>query len=358
MTLEGFNPTVQRAVALLLDEIERGAVAEPAAVFDFDDTVVIGDIGELALRRQVEELLFGLTPEHFDSLLPREPLGVTHIARAYGGARIADLSADLAAYYAEIHGTFEGMAGDRPLSDVRETSAYRDFVVKANLLFDGLIETEGLGKSWVYPWTARFFAGLCPDLVTDLSRRTWLAEAAAPLGERLLVSPETGAGKAGPQRLSIRTGIRFVPAMKALFDALEAAGVPVYVVTASLEPIVAATATEIYGLRRERVFGMRAVVKDGLYTDEVDERDGYAATFGPGKTRVIRNFIRRAPVLVAGDSDTDYDMLTAFPETRVRLVIDRGKGGAMAELYEKARRGEDGVVLQGRDDRLGVFVPK
>lgn len=355
-----WNPRVKSALDELLHTRGRESAAfdasPPAAVFDFDDTCIFGDIGEQALRRQIDDLVFGLDPDHFDRLLPREPGGATHMPSNHGGARIADLAADLADHYARLRADFPAMGDAKPPVSIRERPEYADFVVKMNLLFDGLIDTPGVGKAWVYPWTARFFTGLDRAAVRAMGLEAWDEASGAPIGVRALASPAHFASRAGAQAFAIRTGIRRLPEMAWLMDALHGAGFDVFVVTASLQDVVAPTAARVYGIDETRVFGMRTVMQGDHYTDTVDERDGYAITFGPGKTRVIENFVGRAPLLVAGDSDTDHHMLTAFPETRVRLVIDRGQGGAMAELRARGERGEDGVVVQRRDEKLGVFT--
>ena len=60
-----------------------------------------------------------------------------------------------------------------------------------------------------------------------------------------------------------------------------------------------------------------------------------------------------APVLVAGDSNGDYEMLTAFKDLKLGLIINAGNGGAIGELAES---GNPKYVVQNRDLALGVFV--
>jgi hypothetical protein len=48
-------------------------------------------------------------------------------------------------------------------------------------------------------------------------------------------------------------------------------------------------------------------------------------------------------------------MLTAFPSTRVRLVIDRHKKGEIAHVARRARAGEIGFLVQEIDPRRGIF---
>jgi hypothetical protein len=61
------------------------------------------------------------------------------------------------------------------------------------------------------------------------------------------------------------------------------------------------------------------------------------------------------PVLVAGDSDNDTAMLTSFPDTRLRLIVNRRQGGKIARLLRLAARGERGFLAQEIDPRRGEF---
>ena len=67
-------------------------------------------------------------------------------------------------------------------------------------------------------------------------------------------------------------------------------------------------------------------------------------------------------MFVAGDSDGDYAMLTAFDTLQMRLVINRNKKGDIHTLYEEAIEpasvpGTPRTLLQGRDDNEGAFRP-
>ena len=84
-----------------------------------------------------------------------------------------------------------------------------------------------------------------------------------------------------------------------------------------------------------------------------------------GKTAAIKSYVSplygwRDPVLVAGDSNGDYSMLTEFPDMRVGLIIDKNQTGQIGELRQKALDTENGgpaspYVLQRRGDPKPEF---
>ncbi|MEI6614280.1 MAG: hypothetical protein WCL37_05235 [Chrysiogenales bacterium] len=82
---------------------------------------------------------------------------------------------------------------------------------------------------------------------------------------------------------------------------------------------------------------------------------GLAPNFGPGKAENLRRLLDSEPVFVAGDSSGDYEMMTAFPGTRLKLLIRRSQPGKMAALYKKSLAGDRQYLLQDVDPALGQF---
>jgi hypothetical protein len=80
-----------------------------------------------------------------------------------------------------------------------------------------------------------------------------------------------------------------------------------------------------------------------------------------GKATVIRNFIKEAPLFVAGDSDGDFEMMTQFPQTKLIYLVNRVKGGDIGSLYKEALPGQANpdrvVLLQGRNENTGLWRP-
>ncbi|MCB9476106.1 MAG: hypothetical protein H6685_04490 [Deltaproteobacteria bacterium] len=385
----GWNPRLKSALERLIAEYrvepsDFDPPDAPVAVFDFDNTTVFGDFGEQVFRHQVDRLVFGMTPEHFAKRMPDNPRGITHVAEKFGGAAINDLAADIADAYAVLHGAYEGLGGGSSLEETRRLPEYPEFRAKFNLLFDALIETPGIGKIYAYPWSIQIFAGMTRRRLHELSHSVWEHELRAPIGVIDLESPANLKSRSGVQRTRVLSGIRVVDETARLYRALRAAGFHVYIVTASFQEIITPLAYEFehpYFVGRDRVCGTRLMPAEHIdngppvddaaeatpvagpddewtFTDELDTRHGYAVTYGPGKVQVIDSVIGRAPVLVAGDSDTDFEMLVEYPETRVRLLIDRGsRGSVMDDLFARADKGEASYFRQTRDEKKGTFLP-
>ncbi|MGM9765311.1 MAG: hypothetical protein ACI3ZO_03030, partial [Candidatus Cryptobacteroides sp.] len=69
---------------------------------------------------------------------------------------------------------------------------------------------------------------------------------------------------------------------------------------------------------------------------------GYDQTFMDGKVACIRKLIAprhggKDPVLVAGDSSGDYQMLTSFEGMKLGLIFDRGSSSSLRTLIDKVQ---------------------
>ena len=100
----------------------------------------------------------------------------------------------------------------------------------------------------------------------------------------------------------------------------------------------------------DQIFGIR-VALDAQSRLTTQDPVAYPITFREGKADIIRQFIGRTPVLVAGDADTDFEMLT-LPEVPIRLLINRNQTGLISTLYQAPS-----ILLQGLDLRTGRFRP-
>ena len=120
-------------------------------------------------------------------------------------------------------------------------------------------------------------------------------------------------------------------AQKELIQDLQTAGARVWIVSASNQWLVQVTAPHL-GVPVEQVVGMRVVVESGVLTDKIAD----PITYRQGKVDAIREFIGQDPVLVAGDSMTDYEMLKIAKE--IALVINPiDKGPANKNIARLAR---------------------
>jgi hypothetical protein len=131
------------------------------------------------------------------------------------------------------------------------------------------------------------------------------------------------------------------------------AGCRIIVSTAS-NPLVVETMMQRTDFTAERVIGMAARSENGILQDTL--APGLAPNFGPGKVENMRQFLDQEPVFAAGDSSGDYEMMTAFPATRMKLLIRRPQPGKMALLYQKALAGDPHYLLQDVEPVSGQFT--
>ena len=312
-----------------------------AAVFDFDNTCVFRDIGQAVFRAQLADLRFRIAPETLAALIPENgPDGDPALeGRPWTGLRAAAL---------EHYRTLWPYIQTGRIAEAQATPAYPAFTALLYWLAASARRSEALGPRYVLGLLARLQAG---------HRLSELREFCADVLNRALAEPLAEAEFAArlPEPLGViaaayPTGFAPFADMRDLMRVLQARGVACSVVSASSEWLVR-TAAPLLGfpLAPDHIFGVRANMAGDLVLPE--DAPDYPITWRAGKNEVIDRFIRRRPWLVAGDADTDYDMLTR-PDAELRLVINRRLGGRIAELYRRPD-----ILVQGIDLERGCFCP-
>ncbi|ACL62605.1 HAD family hydrolase [Methylobacterium nodulans] len=341
----------------------------PYAVFDWDNTSIMNDCQEALLMYQINTLSFKLTPAEFAEIIRQNvPPGKFSDDYKNAAGTTVDLDAicaDLDADYMWLHGAYKGLSGSQPLADIVKTAHFEDFRAKLYFLYEAVNDTHGVDIG--YPWVIYLLTNMT---VPDVSR---LAEASndAALGAALVrtkyTSPVDRAGRAGVVSVSHFHGIRLCTEVGGLMDTLQRNGIDVYVSTASLEDVVAVFATFPkygYNIQRSHVLGLRLEQEGDVFKNAY--RKGWPLNWGPGKTAVIkRELVSKkgyGPILVAGDSDGDYDMLRDFADTRVGLIVNRMKKGKIGELSKAAadtlHAEAPRFLLQGRQETTGNWRPQ
>lgn len=351
----GWAPANHRALEAWLESVaNRDWETAPVAVFDWDNTCIYNDIGEATFRYQLDRLAIRLTPDELAEHLPEELDGHRELD---SGVSLGDLRADILDAYRQLHPLIVG--GD--IDAARALPAHRDFRAKAAFLYESLYGSEYIPHTHALVWLVGWLAGYRTEEVNGIVEATLEQVRAEPNDRITWVS--ASAGRAGNQEHAFRTGLCPHPEMQALMQALEGAGVRVFVVSASAELVVEAAARALdYPIGPEAIFGVRVVIDDGVITTRALPGGDYPVTYRAGKVDVIRSLIGADPIFVAGDADTDYEMLTEFPGIELRLIINRNKlDDEIGALYFEALRGQASegpqTLLQGRDEARCSFQP-
>lgn len=373
----GWHPFNRAQLEKLLQSKGRGnrayaAARPPYAVLDWDNTSVFLDVEEATITYQLANLRFNVTPEELEHWVK---LGVpsTPFAHEYNNAAgqevdIDKITDDIVHSYRWLYTHYAGLAGDKPLDEVRRSAHYANFTSKLRYLYDALDGTFGAEVS--YLWITYFFTGLDETQVRTLVRDAMEWQLQQPIERVTWTSPDELPGEAGVVKVTWKNGLRLLPEMQELYRTTREEGVDVWVCTASLSAVIREISSNPrfgYANGAEFVIGMELEQdRKGRFLPLA--RKGYELTFGPGKTAAVqRRLVSRygyGPILVAGDSHGDEDMLQDFPDTLLSLIIKRSArpGSKLARLHQLAaeQRGQESprYLLQERDETRGCFRPE
>ena len=339
------------------------------AVFDYDNTTVMQDVELAVMGWQLENLRLRFTPEEVWGLFAPQIPDLDTVLTGAGAEGISArmLIKDIESDYRAITSAAGVRCGEEiteeQLAEARKTPEYEDFRAKLMALYEGTYETfdyrEGLMiiVALFHNMTTTEMSALVKQAVADQVAKECLQEL-------VWESPEMGA--AGKVSMPVSDGLALSDEMRRLYKALEANGIDVYIFSASLEAVVEAMACdpEYLGLDSTRVFAIRLKHNpEDLVKQEYTPF--FIRPYKEGKTAAIKSYVAplygwRDPVLVAGDSNGDYNMLTEFPDMRLGLIIDKNQTGPIGELRQEAldaeKEGRNGLyVLQRRADPKPEF---
>ena len=320
----------------LLAEVRPGDLA----VFDWDNTCIFGDIGEALLRRLTFELAFAIDTRAMAATIPDTINDIDHIL-------IKGMPYPLKKMKNAVFAAYEQLQHEAPAKG-REgvDESYRVFTSGLLALNRALEETPGIGCEFAYPWVNLLLQGLSLAEFDRLAKAVIEEELISPLSRHAVSDPQ------GRWHYEWSNGVRPYPEMKDLAAAWQDRGGAVVVSTASnrqlVEKMIAMT-----GFPCRHVIGMGLAIAGDRFGHVLEP--GLRPNLGAGKVANIRALLEDEPVLVAGDSDNDYAMLSTFTSTRMRLIINRQAGGRIALLCCRALAGEKGYLAQGIDSQRGEF---
>ena len=330
-----WDPQVQTALNGLLSNCGEGSYA----VFDFDQTSIVHDISQALWVYQIEHLCFADAPIHdFLDGIPEPESLMPETETTY-----AEMGRVLSEEYKTMTTRVE--AGES-IESIWQSDVYLDFRARMCSLLEAMDEQWG---SWVaFLWQPGLLAGY-----TEAEARALIHDAILEQLGRDKLAVEQWLSPAGRWGGDVMRGIWVSPEMKELYKCLQTANIDAYVCSASLELIVEALACDPvlgFGLPAERVYGLRFVEGEKL-TAQFDSQ--YKQPIKEGKVDCIKAYMAPAygntnPVLVAGDSNGDVPMLTAFSDMKHGLIIDVGRSetSAIGQLATQAKKdGNTGIYI-------------
>ena len=327
-------------------------------VFDWDYTSIYQDTQENLFRYQIDNLRFKMTPAQFSKAI-RKDIPLDNFNKEYSNVKgqpvnITKIANDLDKRYDFLYNNY---IKDKKMSleKVKATEEFKDFRGKLAFLY------EAIGGSFshdiAYPWVLYLFDNMTVNEVQKLAKEANDFGIGNKLGKYVIESSDKLTGEAGKVRYEYKSGLRTQPETANLFHEFEKNGIKVYIVSASLEDIVKVFASDKsygYNLSPDSVYGMRLEMDGNKYRAEY--KHGYPQTQTKGKVEVINRYLKpkhggKDPILVAGDSIGDANMLSEYKGTKVLLLMKRK--GKLDDLAKDAR-----ALVQKRNEQTGLFVPE
>lgn len=347
-------PQNREILSKLIDENKN---KDNYVVFDWDYTSIYQDTQENLFRYQIDNLKFKMTPEEFSKAI-RTDIPLDDFDKDYSNINgeainITKIGNDLDKTYTFI---YENYLKDQKmtLDEIKATEEFKDFRGKLAFLY------EAIGGSFShdvsYPWVLYLFHGMTRQEVKALAKEANDFGIGNKLESYTIESSDILIGEAGKVSYKYKSGLRTQPEIANLFHELRDNGIKVYVVSASLQDIVQVFANDRsygYNLDEENVYGMRLEMNGDKYT--YNYKKGYPQTQTKGKVEIINKYIKprhngKEPILVAGDSSGDYNMLTEFKEIKVLLLMKRE--GKLDDLVNDSR-----AIIQKRNPQTGLLSP-
>ena len=348
-------PKNREALSKLIDENKNQG---NYVVFDWDYTSIYQDTQENLFRYQIDNLKFKMTPAQFSKAI-RKDIPLDNFAKDYVNVKgqpinITKIANDLDKRYTFLYNNYI-KTQKMSLEKIKQTEEFKDFRGKLAFLY------EAIGGSFshdvAYPWVLYLFENMSVSEVQKLAKEANDFGIGNKLGKYVLESSDKLTGEAGKVSYQYKSGLRTQPETANLFHEFEKNGIKVYIVSASLEDIVKVFASNKsygYNLSSDSVYGMRLEMNGDKYVAEY--KHGYPQTQTKGKVEVINKYLKpkhggKDPLLVAGDSEGDVNMLSEYKGTKALLLMKRK--GKLDNLAKDSR-----ALIQTRNEETGLFVPE
>lgn len=378
--------------------IETYAGTENAyVVTDFDNTCSIFDVEEQLAVYQLLHMAFACTPEELPDILatglsdldsPREGYALDEQTHSYN-EWITDISGVYTKLY-ETYGPFTpaGISDEAVLAEIQNDENWMEFATKMRAMYDLVYDNESAAVA--YPWVLYWFTGFTEEEVYQLALGSHNTYKEVETSEVEWVSPEDMESVVGQVAYTWTSGVQVSENIQEMFRAMDAAGIDVWVCSASCTSAIRA-AVDAWDMH-DYITGVIAMTNklDGdVYVNEYDYETGYAwhtdgdgwvkgdvatgaQTQGAGKVTAVDNVLVSAygcgPLAGFMDSTGDFDFCTVYDSLKLVICFNRASrkvtdgGGVIAELavYQKDTLGYDLktaneagdtlYVLQGRDE--------
>jgi phosphoserine phosphatase len=272
-------PNIDQKLQRFLQKYSHTLSAEkPVAVFDCDDTLIKGDIGESMFYFQLEHFLLRVSPA---TLWPDHPK------------------------HEELGNLYEGLSRLPPEKAVHD----RRFISFSELMLDWYFDQLAERKTAkACSDIVRLFTGYSPSEVRQIAHATMKKELEAQQGEWMM----------GRHRLP--KGIRFIQESLWLSRELKSRGFDIWVISGSNRWSVEAVCEHV-GIPANHVIGIDLHEEDNVFTSTVKQ----PVPVLNGKVTALQQHIPNAPKIVVSDSTYDIPLFRYSADLRVLVQPSNGQ---------------------------------
>lgn len=354
-----------------LENFLSGSFSRDYAVVDFDNTTSFGDSQWTLFDFQTLELAYLASPSEMEKILLCEMTDKEKESKIPGFPfSYNDLKEDiLAAYRCLWDKGFIGLNQEKRKDGFAEER--KEFAGKMHLLM------QAIEKKKDPDYACRFisypFQGFSSQQYYDLSQQAHTSKALSTLKDGIRIrnwdSSRLLKSRCGFISVSQEDGFLVPAEISELYWALYRKGIDLYIVSSSHYEVIKAAA-------ENPLFHLPPFKGIFAFQCEKDEKGKYLAsynevkhpqTFGEGKKEAVLKEIAplygmKAPVFLAGDSDGDFPLLSAFPARSLVLIFNRRRTEKLIKLKKEALKEEQDksepfFLLQGRDTPHARFWP-
>ena len=151
-----------------------------------------------------------------------------------------------------------------------------------------------------------------------------------------------------------KLGLKITDEMSELIKKLHDNNIDVYVISASTLEVVEAV---LKPLKKyiSKIYAKKITNTNNIFTGLLDENELRITSLD--KKIIIENILKKKynkdPIIVAGDSMGDFDMLTEFENTEISILIDRNRIDNFTNLLNIS---DNRYIKQCVDENLGIFI--
>lgn len=339
--LDQLNDVPQYNKHFLKELIENINPTNKFAVFDYDGTLVLGDISAAIMYEQTLEHTFKIPVDRFKSLLSLGydkndrkdaclPLGMqTHI-----GNDLKKASVTFETLLNSLQEDYRKLKTEKMKEEESKTVS-TNFRAKLGFyntalynIYKSVDEDNSCKMEIGLGEIPTLWFGLHKEEIMRLARQAYQKGLKREMKMTFLSSGTLEVeGEHYP-------GIRPVPQQLALIRALQSKKVKVHIVTAA-PALVVEQLSEFYGVDEDFVSGVKLNFDTNGHCLGVDF---HGATYGSGKVDKIAKFGLHNLILAVGDTMGDYELLQSVKHERgIKLIVNTiPSNEKMIELYEEA----------------------